>query len=114
VNLLRKLEEGSKTAEITPEELVFKSHRGGPIQEAKFVGRYFKPLLKSAGLPNIRLYDLRHTAATLALTAGVSSKIVCEQLGHASVAFTLEICSHVLPHMQETAALKVEALLISA
>ena len=51
--------------------------------------RYFKPLLESAGLPNIRLYDLRHTAATLALAAGVSPKVVSEQLGHASAAFTL-------------------------
>jgi len=46
------------------------------------------------------------------LSAGVSPKIVSEQLGHASAAFTLEVYSHVLPHMQDTAALKVEALLI--
>jgi len=45
------------------------------------VCRYFKPLLKEAGLPNIRLYDLRHGAATLALAAGVSPKIISEQLG---------------------------------
>jgi len=64
-------------------------------------------------LPNIRLYDLRHTAATLALAAGVSPKIISEQLGHASVAFTLDVYSHVLPHMQEAAALKVETLLLA-
>jgi integrase len=75
------------------------------------VRRYFKPLLKEAGLPNIRLYDLRHGAATLALAAGVSPKIISEQLGHASVAFTLDVYSHVLPHMQDAAAEKVEALL---
>jgi integrase len=93
--------------------LVFVAKRGGPIHESKFVNRYFKPLLKSAGLPDIRLYDLRHTAATLALTAGVSPKVISEQLGHASVAFTLDVYSHVLPHMQELAALKVEALLLA-
>ena len=65
--------------------------------------RHFRPLLVSAGLPNIRLYDLRHAAATLA-------KVISEQLGHASVAFTLEVYSHVLPHMQEDAAMKVESL----
>jgi integrase len=48
------------------------------------------------------------------LSAGVSPKIVSEQLGHASVAFTLEVYSHVLPHMQDTAAMKVEALLMAA
>jgi integrase len=114
VALVRRLVERAKVTGIGSGDLVFRSYRGGPIQETKFVGRYFKPLLRSAGLPNIRLYDLRHTAATLALAAGVSPKIVSEQLGHASVAFTLEVYSHVLPHMQETAAMKVEALLMAA
>jgi len=73
---------------------------------------YFKPLLNAAQLPNIRLYDLRHTAATIALAAGISPKIVSEQLGHASSAFTLDVYSHVLPHMQEAAAEKVQTLLL--
>jgi hypothetical protein len=64
-------------------------------------------MLRSAGLPNIRLYDLCHSAATLGLSAGVSPKIVSEQPGHASVAFTLEDYSHVLLDMQDKAALKV-------
>ena len=114
VALLRRLEEEARATEVKPGDLVFTAQRGGPIQETRFVGRYFKPLLKAAGLPNIRLYDLRHTAATLALAAGVSPKIVSEQLGHASVAFTLEVYSHVLPHMQDAAAMKVEALLMAA
>ena len=75
--------------------------------------RYFKPLLKTAGLPEIRLYDLRHTAATISLAAGVSPKVISEQLGHASVAFTLDVYSHVLPHMQDAAAERVQALLLS-
>jgi len=110
VALLHKSEEAARASEAGFGDLVFTADRGGPIQEAKFVGRYFKPLLRSAGLPDIRLYDLRHTAATLGLAAGVSPKIVSEQLGHASVAFTLEGYSHVLPHMQDNAAMKVEAL----
>lgn len=70
-------------------------------------------VLKAANLPtNFRLYDLRHTAATLALEAGVQPKVVSEMLGHASAAFTLDVYSHVLPHMQESAAAKVEALLM--
>ena len=93
--------------------LVFTSSLGRPIHESKFLGRHFRPLLRSIGLPNIRLYDLRHTAATLALAAGVSPRIVSEQLGHASVTFTLEVYSHVLPHMQDTAAIRVEALLMA-
>ena len=75
---------------------------------------HLKPLLRSAEIRDIRLYDLRHTAATISLIAGVSPKIISEQLGHASVAFTLDVYSHVLPHMQDAAAEKVEALLITA
>jgi integrase len=114
VALLRKSQEEAKAGQARTGDLVFASERGGAVLETKFVGRHFKPLLKEAGLPNIRLYDLRHTAATLALAAGVSPKIVSEQLGHASMAFALEVYSHVLPHMQHTAALKVEALLMAA
>ena len=64
-----------------------------------------------AGVPRMRLYDLRHSAATIALAAGVSPKVVSEQLGHASTTFTLDTYAHVLPHMQDEAAAKVEAML---
>ena len=96
----------------TPEaaDLVFTTPAGCPIHSDKLAQR-FKATLREAGLPTIRLYDLRHTAATLALSAGVPPKVVAEQLGHASAAFTLDIYSHVLPHMQAGAASRVEALL---
>ncbi|HJP70553.1 MAG TPA: site-specific integrase [Candidatus Limnocylindria bacterium] len=70
-----------------------------------------RPLLKAAGLPLIRFHDLRHTAATLMLSAGVNPKIASEMLGHASVAFTLDRYSHVIPTMQEDAARRMDALL---
>ena len=62
---------------------------------------------------DFRLYDMRHTAATLALSAGVPPKVVSEMLGHASAAFTLDVYAHVLPHMQDSAAAQVEALLLN-
>ncbi len=68
-------------------------------------------ILELAGLPRIRLYDLRHSAATIALAAGVSPKVVSEQLGHASTAFTLDTYAHLLPHMQDEAAARIEAIL---
>ena len=91
-------------------ELVFTSPAGHPIYSDKLAKR-FKAILGHNGLPIIRLYDLRHTAATLALSAGVPPKVVAEQLGHASAAFTLDVYSHLLPHMQEEAAIKVEQIL---
>jgi len=90
--------------------VIFTTPSGRPIDSDKLAKR-FKSILEQTGLPLIRLYDLRHTGATLALAAGVPPKVVSEQMGHASAAFTLDIYSHVLPHMQEEAAAKVEAVL---
>ncbi len=91
-------------------DLVFKTVSGHPMN-ADCLAKHFRSILEVARLPRIRLYDLRHTAATLALAAGVSPKVVSEQLGHASTAFTLDTYAHVLPHMQDEAATNVEALL---
>lgn len=74
----------------------------------------FHEAAATAGLPRIRLYDLRHTSATLALVAGVHPKIVQERLGHASIGMTLDIYSHVLAGMQHDAAAQVERLLWTA
>lgn len=90
---------------------VFTNESGGPLDRHNLAHRHFRKILEEAGLPQIRLYDLRHTAATLALSAGVPVKVVSEMLGHSSVALTLDVYSHVLPHMQEDAARKMAALL---
>ena len=96
------------------EPLVFTSPNGGPKHEDGVVKDYFKPLLKKAGLPkSVRLYDLRHTHATLLLLAGVHPKVVSERLGHSSIVITLNTYSHVLPNMQKEATEKLEALLFS-
>jgi integrase len=95
-------------------DLIFTNTNGNALNERNLVLRNFQSILERAKLPRIRLYDLRHTAATLALAAGVPAKVVSEQLGHASVAFTLDTYSHVLPHMQDAAAAQVEALLLDA
>ena len=70
--------------------------------------RTFKKVVASAGLPN---HGLRHTHATILLEQGVNPKVVSERLGHASVATTMDIYSHVLPDMQEKAALAIDAAL---
>lgn len=92
-------------------DVIFTTPSGRAIDSDKLAKR-FKSILEQAGLPLIRLYDLRHTGATLALAAGVPPKVVSEQLGHASAAFTLDVYSHLLPHMQEQAALMVEKVLL--
>lgn len=72
----------------------------------------FRRLVARADLPLIRLHDLRHTAATLALAAGVHPKVVQERLGHSSIGITLDTYSHVVQGMQADAAAKVAGLLL--
>jgi hypothetical protein len=65
-------------------------------------------------LEPIRLHDLRHSYASAALAAGVHVKVVSEQLGHSTVALTLDTYSHVIPALAEDAAERVAALLDTA
>jgi integrase len=91
--------------------LVFPSTLGKPQDGSHLLYGQFHPLLKKAGLPLIRFHDLRHTAATLMLGRGIHPKIVSEMLGHATVAITLDLYSHVTPTMQRQAAQVLDDLL---
>jgi integrase len=84
--------------------LVFPNTIGRPLHPSHLRRREYHPLLQRAGLPHIRLHDLRHTAATLLLRRKVNPKVVSEMLGHANIAITLDIYAHVMPDMQEEAA----------
>jgi integrase len=70
----------------------------------------FGKLLSEIGLPHMRFHDLRHSAATILLVAGVHPKVVQERLGHSTIAMTLDVYSHVLPSMQQEAAGKIDDL----
>ena len=59
----------------------------------------------------MNLYRLRHSCATLLLSAGINPKIISERLGHASIVLTLDTYSHVLPDMQQAASDKLEKIL---
>jgi integrase len=79
--------------------LVFPTTTGTTMSGTNLLGRHFKPLLKRAELPTIRLHDLRHTCATILLMAGKHPKYVQELLGHASINITLDTYSHVIEGM---------------
>ena len=74
----------------------------------------FARLLRASGLPRVRLHDLRHTHASHLLAANVHPKIVQERLGHASIAMTLDLYSHVVPGLQEEAAASADAVMRAA
>lgn len=90
--------------------LAFCTANGTPL-DSKNLRRSFRAILKRASLPRIRVYDLRHTTATLLLGAGENPKIVAERLGHSSVRQTLDTYSHVAPTMQVSATAKLSQLL---
>jgi integrase len=91
--------------------LIFANEAGGFADCQNITGRHFKPILKRAGLPPLRLYDLRHSCATLLLAGGEHPKVVQERLGHASITLTLDTYSHVVPGMQERASECLDQLL---
>lgn len=98
------------TGHADVDDLVFARADGRPYHPER-LSRAFKAQVRAAGLPDIRLHDLRHTWATLALQAGIPAKIVQDRLGHSTVAITLNIYSHVTPQLQSDAASTVAALI---
>ncbi len=107
----RQLEERlALGAGYTDEDLVVCLVDGRPLHP-KTLSYYFERETRRLGLPPIRLHDLRHTHATLALQAGVHPRVVQERLGHANVSITLDTYSHVDLDMQAAAAARVAALM---
>lgn len=93
--------------------LVFSSETGTYLEEQRVV-LVFKRVCRAAGLPEIRVYDLRHTSATLLLANGVDLKTVSERLGHASPNLVLSTYGHTLPGAQAAASKTLEGLLKAA
>ena len=72
-----------------------------------------KRCVKAAGIPETRFHDLRHTYATLALEQGTDIKTVSSNLGHATVAFTLDVYGHVTEKMQQDSVDRMQRYLES-
>jgi integrase len=108
-------------------DLVFPTEIGTPTLYGNLDRRHFKEIIERTneairveneeigsgrlGPPVIRLYDLRHTMATLLISKGVNPKVVSERLGHSSISLTLDTYSHVLPAVQQDATEHMEKLM---
>lgn len=90
--------------------LIFTTAYGRPIHPRNLT-RSFKRLCKVSGVRPIRLHDLRHTYASLALKRGVPVEVVSERLGHASVGFTLDVYRHLYEAERKEAALSLADLM---
>jgi integrase len=92
---------------------VFTRPNGDPMAP-DWLSRYFRQLNEASGLPPIRLHDLRHGAASLALAAGADLKVVQDMLGHSSVVLTADTYTSVLPEVARKAAEDIASLIIAA
>jgi len=123
-----QLEDRMKIQDVYSDfDLVFPTEIGTPTLNGNLNRRHFKKIIKKANeeiakanlenssaepfIPAVRLYDLRHTMATLLLAKGLNPKIVSERLGHSSISLTLDTYSHVLPTMQQDATDQIEKLI---
>ena len=103
--LYRQLEK-----ELTLDDLVFTSVEGRPIDPC-VLSHAFGRMSRQAGLVGIRFHDLRHTFASLMLLRGAKPKVISEALGHSSVAFTMDVYSHIIGGMQEDAMALLDGVL---
>lgn len=92
------------------EDLIFCTAQGRPLGYTTVVGAFRRGLVK-AGLPHLRIHDLRHTAATLLLKDAVHPKVVQELLGHSSITLRLATYSHVVLALHAEVAKRMQSIL---
>jgi integrase len=92
---------------------VFTTEVGGLLRQDNTRG-HFRNVLKAANLPWMRIYDLRHSNASLLLAAGEDLKVVSQRLGHSTLALTADLYTHVSRWTQERAAGRFDELAVRA
>ncbi len=98
---------------ISLDGLVFANHEGKPIDPGVLTHNFAR-IAKRAGLQGVRFHDLRHTFASLMLLRGAKPKVISEALGHSSVAFTMDVYSHIIEGMQSDAMALLDEVLPAA
>lgn len=91
-------------------DLVFTSSTGLPLAQTN-ISRQFKLLTEQAKLPLIRVHDMRHTAATAMIFAGINIKVISATLGHSSIRITLDTYGHLLDEQKRAVADAMDDLL---
>ena len=91
-------------------ELVFTTTVGTPVDPNNF-SRTFARWCREAGVPAVRLHDLRHTCVSLLLALGVNPRVVMEIVGHSALEMTMNVYGHVAVDQQRAALDKLDGLL---
>jgi integrase len=89
--------------------LVFASEIGTPLDERNVLRR-FQAICEANDLPRLRLYDLRHTHASLLIHEGVHPKKIAERLGHSSIKLTMDTYGRLFEGSDRDSAEKLERL----
>ena len=100
------------TAYSNEDNLVFTNEIGGHLSPVTVLG-CFKRRVAAIGVPETRFHDLRHTYATISIQNNDDIKTVSENLGHATVAFTLDVYGHVTDQMRKNSADRMQAYIDS-
>jgi integrase len=96
----------------TADALVFTSPRREPIRLQNFRRRTWAPAVKRAGLPeSLRIHDMRHTATSILINAGVPIKSIQEHLGHSSITVTMDRYAHLYPETRQNVAAVLDNLI---
>ena len=107
ISTLKELRKESGTP--APEELLFKSPEGNPINRDTLVSKDFEETLKRAGVKRVRFHDLRHTYASLCISAGMDPKALQHAMGHSSIATTMNIYAHLFPGSYDGAISRLDS-----
>jgi integrase len=97
-------------AGVGRQAFVFAATDGGHLDPDNFRSRVWTPAVAAAGLAPLRIHDLRHTTASLAIAAGADVKTLQTMLGHASAVITLDRYGHLMPGRGEDVADRLDAL----
>jgi len=84
------------------------------LRRSNFPDRVRLPTVRAADLGGLRMHDLRHTAAALAIRAGAHPKAIQERLGHASITTTFNTYGHLFPEIDEQLAARLEEISFEA
>jgi hypothetical protein len=92
-----------------PADWLFAAPAGGPLSEANWNRSVcWTKAIAAVGMPDLRVHDLRHTAASVWLGAGADPKVLQRILGHASAAMTMDLYGHLIDHNLWEAARRID------
>jgi integrase len=100
-------------AEPGPDGLVFPAPQGGYLRRSNFRRRWWVPATRAVGVEGLRVHDLRHSAATLALAAGANTRELMERMGHTSPQVALRY-QHVMAGRDQAIAAALDELIQAA